>query len=410
MISFENGQNRILEKSVTLNTVDIPIEQASGYSTSGKIVSGEDQPMFDSSAVDGYAIGTAELPDDPARYPVRLRVAGSIQAGDTSIYRLGTGTAMRIMTGAPLPEGADAVIMKEKIRCKGDFVDIMQSVKTGANIRFCGEEISGGTMVLEPGTRLRPAEIGLLATLGYVRISVVRKPIVTVVTTGNELRYPGDAPVRGTIRDSNSYFLISALKEIGVERIVVHSCVRDTVADLKRPISRGIEESDVVVVTGGISVGDHDLVKEVIESCGVKREFWRMNIKPGKPVYFGTYGKKLIFGLPGNPVAVSVLYYELVQPALRKMAGEREFLPPRLHAHLLKEIRKGTDRRELVRGRVAVNGDKVSVMPNMKRGSHMMSSLTGANCLIHFSEKISILPEGTAVAVDLINERMRYHC
>lgn len=397
MILYREALAQVLAKARPLPPMRVPLRQSLGYYLARDVVARESIPLFDQSAVDGYGLHAADLEGIAAGRPARLPLAGEVPAGSPTHRTVVAGKAIRIFTGAPIPRGVDTVVMKEDCKEEGGAVLIQRAIPLGANIRRQGEEFGKGTRVLTAGTRITPPVVGLLATLGCARPSVHRKPRVALITTGNELREPGERLKAGQIRDSNAYALAAALEALGIESIDI-ARVRDDREAIRCQLAGALKETDVVITVGGISVGDYDHVKAAAAEVGVKTVYWKVAIKPGRPNFFGTYSqrnaavKKLVFGLPGNPVAALLSFHQLVRPALLKMAGASQPQPLAWNATLTTERRKKPGRLEWVRGVLTTSNDHgLTASATTGQESHMLGGLAAANCLIDFPADSTVL-------------------
>ncbi|MCK5572511.1 MAG: hypothetical protein KAJ12_07105, partial [Bacteroidetes bacterium] len=402
MISLDQALGIVLENAHRLDSVSMNFEEARGAVLAQPIVALEDQPAFASSAMDGFALRTADVKNASADRPVRLPVSATARAGQAEPVPVGKGTAVRIMTGARVPEGADAVVMWEDVGEAESEIVVTRPLSAGKNIRKAAEELKAGETVLKEGTLVTPSVVALLAVLGYEDVQVYPRPRVAVITTGDELVAVNDPKGPGKIRDSNAPFLVAGLSEAGIGDIEIAARVEDDKETLTSVLQRGLERADVLIVTGGVSVGDFDFVKQILADLGVRQQFWGINVKPGKPAYFGTHGGKLVFGLPGNPVSVGVLFYELVRPALLAMMGQKDGTLRRSVGRLTASIRKRTSRLELVRASFSEKDGTVT--PLSKQDSHMLSGFAKANCLIRFPEDRQELEAGEEVELDMLPE------
>lgn len=409
MINYHQALDAIQTHLDPLQQKRVKLEDSPGYVLARRIVARYDLPLFDQSAMDGYAVRCADVSHATAKSPAHLTVAGTIFAGDDTRPRVKPGTAVKIMTGAGVPPGADAVVKREFCDESEGQVVVQKAVTTGTHIRRRGGEFKKGAEILPPGVRITPPVVGLLATCGCATVFVHRKPKISLVVTGNELVAPGQRLRRGQIYDANSYTLAAALQEMGV---AASSVVRlqDEKSALKRGLGRALRSADVLIVSGGVSVGDRDYVKGIFEELGVRTVFWRAAVKPGKPTYFGTYrpaagkkhSRKLVFGLPGNPVSVLVTFRQYVQPALLRLMGMRDEKRIFLPATLQKSLRKKTPRLEWVRGSFSVRRGTLFVTPTTGQESHMLGGLARANCLIEFPRRETFLEKGATVNVELL--------
>lgn len=391
MISFDEALRIVLAETMAVTeTEEISLDQALGRGMATPLVARVDNPRFDNSAVDGYGVRLYDLPGP-------LPLIGSVGAGDAALEGLDRRAAIRILTGAPVPAGVEAVVMQEECEISGSTVTVLDLVRAGANIRRKGEEYRIGDRLLPAGTPITPPVAGLMATNGIERVEVRREVRVAVVTTGSELVATGGTLGSTQIYESNSIALRFAVQALGARVRVEHVVDDET---LTRDVLRGaLADSDVVVTTGGVSVGDRDLVKGVLADLGVEEKFWRINIRPGKPVYFGKIGRKLVFGLPGNPVSTLVTFHLLVRPALRKMMGIVDPADPRLPAILRQTLTKTVGRAEFVRGRMDASGVRLQVTPDRARDSHMVGGVASADCLVELPAEAETVESGALVRV-----------
>ncbi|HUS66080.1 MAG TPA: gephyrin-like molybdotransferase Glp, partial [Kofleriaceae bacterium] len=356
-----------------------------------------DVPPHDNSAMDGFAVRAADL-----AVANELSVLGEIAAGHPAERPLGTGQAYRIMTGAPIPAGADAVVMVENTEAHGDRVRVLKTPQVHENIRDRGEDVRTGQVVLEPGRTLGPAELGVLASLQRASVQVARRPEVAVLTTGDEL-CDLDEPLRpGAVPDTNSYAMAALVRAAGgVPRVA--PIVRDDPAVLRAAIEQA-RTADLIVSTGGVSVGEHDHVKAVLAALGAELSLWRVNMKPGKPVAVARLGETPYYGLPGNPVSAMVAFLLFVRPAIRTALGcAQPFDLPRATAVLDAPLKSRGDRRSYLRARASFDGaGTLRALPMGRQGSHILTSMVGANALIVLDPGAHELPAGSAVTVVLI--------
>ncbi len=409
MIQFDEALQAILEQTQPLNVIQRPLKECLGYTIAEPVIAMYDHPFFNNSAMDGYGVKSEDIENASKDSPVLLTIKETIQAGDYSETELTSNSAVKLFTGAPTPPGVNAVVMKEFCTEKEGRVLIHRPAKINENIRFQGEEFQKGQTVIAQGTTITPPVVGFLANLGSDQVKVYRKPKVSLLVTGNELIAPGRPLQPGQIYDSNSYALTAALNEMGINPVPVFY-TKDDQAETRQKLNLALADQDVVITLGGISVGDYDFVKEVVEAEGVETVFWRIAIKPGKPVYFGRQqqgGKnQLIFGLPGNPVSALVTFHQLIRPALLNMMG----IPPHFSiqkttAQLETPLKKRAGRLEFVRGICTADQKAPSVRSTQGQSSHMLSGLTTANCLIHFPEEQTTLNPGDPVMIEPLHWR-----
>ncbi len=386
MLSVEEALERILAEIRPLDVVQVPLADTLGQVLAQDIVAEEDIPPFDNSAMDGFALLSKDSKTHDGQ-PPRLRVTGGVAAGYVADHAVEEGTAMRIMTGAPVPPGADTVIQVELTRYDGPestWVEVLQEVAPGNNIRPAGEDIHRGQTVMVHGTEIGAWEIGILATLGQTSVPVVRRARVAILGTGDEVIDVGEPLQPGKIRNSNSYLLEAAVRQVGAEpkRLGV---ARDTVESLREKFSEAIQY-DLILTSGGVSVGDFDLVKNIMQEQG-NINFWRINMRPGKPVAFGHISGVPLLGLPGNPVSSAVTFELFGRPVIRKMQGHTRLLKPQIDVVVEDGVSDNAMRRHYVRARVEWQNGRFIAHTTGNQGSHMMTSLLGANAFV-------IVPEG----------------
>lgn len=353
-------------------------------------------PAYINSAMDGYAIRSADLPEQGE---VKLKVSGSSFAGAPFEGTMSPGEAVRIMTGAKLPEGADTVVMQELTQRDGDQVTIGSGHRSGDNVRHIGEDIAEGGVVLSPGQKIRAPELGLLASLGVAEVTVRRRLRVATFSTGDELCSIGEQPHDGQIYDSNRYSLFGMLRDIGVEHIDM-GVIRDDPQAISDAFQSASEIADAVITSGGVSVGEADFVKQTLDRLG-KVDFWKIAMKPGKPLAFGTVNNAVFFGLPGNPVSVMATFYQIVQPSLRYLTGEERTAPLRLRVRTAQPLKKRPGRQDFQRGilRADENGE-LRVHSTGNQGSHILSSMSQANCFVILSAQSGHIEAGEWVEVE----------
>ncbi len=351
-------------------------------------------PPHDYSAMDGYAVRS----DDLAKAPGRLAIIGSAYAGRVFEGHVAAGECVRIMTGALIPEGCDSVVMQEHVQVAGSFIEIGEGHLRGQNIRLVGEDITQGATVLTRGQIIRPAEMGLLASLGFSDVKVYRKLKVALFSTGDELQQPGTPLAPGQIYNSNRYTLLGMLGELGVE-IIDMGTVRDDKTSLKVALLDAATRADVIITSGGVSVGEADYIKQLLAEIG-EVVFWKIAMKPGKPLAYGKIGTCHFFGLPGNPVAVMVTFQQFVRDALRALMGQQPKLTIELQAICLSPIRKVPGRTEFQRGILSKdkNGGWI-VHTTGAQCSGILSSMSKANCFIVLPASQGSIEAGCAVQV-----------
>lgn len=397
MISFQEALKLISKNTHVLAATERDISDLNFEVLAEDVQAQKDIPFFSNSAMDGYALRS----EDTLMAPVVLKVKGFIRAGDSSNMEVGKGEAAKIMTGAPLVNGADAVVMVEETEEQGQKVLVKKVVKKGKHVRLQGEEIKKDQVGLKKGTPLNPASMGFLASMGRQKVQVYGKPRISILMTGNELISPGQELKNGQIWESNSFVLTAALREVGINPIVLENA-RDDLQDTKERIQAGLDTSDVLLITGGISMGDYDFVQEAVLGLHVKKIFWRVAVKPGKPTFFGSKGKKLIFGLPGNPASVLVTYLEYIRPAVLKMMGHRHVYLKEVEAILEEELKKKPGRANFLRGIYREHNGKIYVKTTGLQNSYMLESFAKANCLIILEKGRDVFCSGEKVQIQIL--------
>jgi molybdopterin molybdotransferase len=399
MLTVEQAQAAVLASVSVLPSERMSLLEALGCVLAEPVVAGIPLPPFDNSAMDGFAVVAEDTRGATAAAPRGLTVVGDIPAGTVPGRRVGAGMAARIMTGAPVPEGADAVVMVEQSRPgAGGTVEILAPAKPGDNIRRMGDDVAARQTALPPGQVLGPSELGLAAALGCTHVVATRRPRVAIVTTGSELANPGEELKPGAIYDSNQVSIAGCVLRSGCE-VARRLHAGDDEPAIEEAI-RGCADADLIVTAGGVSVGDYDQVKAVLARLG-EVKFWRVLMKPGKPVAFGSVLGRPVFGLPGNPVSALVTFELLVAPALRKMSGRQNCLPPTARATLLAGVRHEPGRREYLQAFTRYAGDGCVVEPSGKQGSALLTSAVGANSLLVIPEECEGLGAGEQVTVIL---------
>jgi molybdopterin molybdotransferase len=394
MIEYKEARALVLSAAKPLPAETVPLARALGRTLARDVRAGEDIPPFTKSAMDGYAVRAADT--RPA--PVELAVVEDLPAGRLARRRIGPGEAARIMTGAPLPEGADAVVMVEDTeRSVPSGVVVRRAVGPGDNVGPAGEDVAKGETALERGTVIGPAEAGMLAAVGLTRVAVVRRPRVAVVSTGDEIVEPGERKRRGQIRNSNGPALTALALRAGAEAEYL-GIARDRRSSLAAKFRRA-RGADILVLSGGVSVGDYDLVKDELLAAGVRAVFWKVRIKPGKPVFFGRRGRQLVFGLPGNPTSAMVTFQLFVGPALERLFGRSGEGPATVSAVLAAGLAVKPGRLQFLRGLVVSRGPVLKVTPYDDQKSGVLRSMVRSQVLIVVPADVSSLEAGAEVEV-----------
>jgi molybdopterin molybdotransferase len=375
VLTVEEALAQILAQARPLETERVDVRAALGRVLAEPVVSRREIPPWPNSSMDGYAVRAA----DTQRPPVTLTVTERIAAGVLPTRAVGPGEAARIFTGAPLPDGADAVVPQEEVDADERRVRIVRTVDVGAFVRPRGEDVRVGDRVLEPGRAIGAAEIGLLASLGSSPVLVHRRPRVAVLSTGNELADLGTEPEPGQIPNTNTYSLIAQVAEAGAEPVNL-GLAPDRLDAIEQRIRWGLA-ADVLVSSAGVSVGELDLVREALTRAGVALHLWRVSMRPGKPITFGTLGPRLVFGLPGNPVSAMVTFELFVRPAILTLAGLRHVIRPRIRARALDPIPNPGHRRGYLRVALVRDGDEYGARLTGDQGSAILRSMVEADGL-----------------------------
>jgi molybdopterin molybdotransferase len=395
LLDVEVASERVLERVAALETVEIPLTEAIGLVVAKDVTAPHPMPRFDNSAMDGYALRSADAQNPPSQ----LRLGGEIRAGDHSEARVEAGTAVKIMTGAAVPPGADAVIEVEETSETDGAIEVRASVAAGRNVRPAGDDFAEGALLIERGVEIGAGEAALLASIGNTPVAVHRRPRVAVLITGDELVDPDAEPGPGQIRDSNSIALRTLVDENGGELVMLER-VPDTLDDHVSAFERAAEASDVIVSSGGVAVGDFDFVKDAVERLGAI-ELWRVAMQPGKPVVLGEVRGIPFLGLPGNPVSVHVSFEQFVRPALRKMRGCSTLTRPTVTATLAQDLHKRPGRLHFVRVRLSHRDDGWVATPTGPQGSHVQTSLVDCHGVARFGKDEERLPAGSEVVVEV---------
>ena len=403
-LAVDAGRRLIVDAlSPILGTEHIPLRDALGRVLADSVISPIDVPPHDNSAMDGYGLRGADLAADG---PTRLELVGTALAGQPCAARVGPGQAVRIMTGARLPAGVDTVVMQEAAHAEGGRVTLAPGQRAGHNIRRAGEDLHAGQVALAAGRQIRPAELGLVASLGISEVAVRRRLRVAFFSTGDEVATPGGGARDGQIYDSNRYTLCGMLTRLGCDAIDI-GVVRDDPDALETTLREAASVADVVITSGGVSVGDADFTRAMMARLG-EVLFWKIAMKPGRPLAFGRLGRDdraaWMFGLPGNPVAAMVSFYQFVQPALLKLAGV-DPLPatPLLQVPCATALRKPAGRTEFLRGVLYPEGGQWRVRTTGAQGSGILSSMADANCFIVLGPQQTAVAAGEPVSVQVLD-------
>jgi molybdopterin molybdotransferase len=393
LISIDEAQGRVLDAVRPLATEDVPLAEALGRVLAEDVESAIDVPPFDSSAMDGYAV--------VAGPGAELEVVDESRAGRPAEAAVEPGKAIRISTGGAVPEGSTAVVPLER----SEVVGAAERIRVGAsapgdNIRRAGEDVRSGRVVLARGSSLGPPELGVAASVGRASLRCARRPRVAILVTGDELTEPGQPLGPGGIYSSNGWALAAQAERAGA-RVTTRETVPDEAADTRAALARSLDWSDVVIVSGGVSVGPHDHVKPALAELGVEERFWGVRLRPGKPTWFGTRGEQLVFGLPGNPVSAMVGFHLFVRTALAAMQGA-DPSAPRASATLDEPVPRHPNREQAVRVHLETSGDGWRARATGPQGSHMLTSMLGATALARIAPGQGEVPAGERVEVELL--------
>lgn len=393
MLSVQEAKTLISSHTALRTPVLLPLEKALSRVLATSIYAPLSIPAFEQSAMDGYAFRF-----DSWQADAPLEIAGEMAAGATARLTIEGAQAIRIFTGAPLPAGADTVVMQEKVQVEGNRLLLQDTeLQKGTNVRSVGSEITKGELVLPNGAVLTPAAIGFMAGIGIDEVPVHPSPFITIIVTGNELQSPGQPLQYGQVYESNSFTLRTALQQMQIGT-VAYMAAEDDFDKLLHTVVEALSVSDMVLLTGGVSVGNYDYVAKALETCGVTPVFHKLKQKPGKPLYFGTRDEQLIFGLPGNPSSVLTCFYEYVYPCLREQMGYAQTGLSTLKAPLLNEYTKKPGLTHFLKG--YWNGEGVRILQAQE--SYRMQSFAVCNCLVVLPEEVASVNKGELVEVNLL--------
>jgi molybdopterin molybdotransferase len=399
LIPVESALEMILTRVRRMGMEKVDLLHSLGRVLGEPVVSERDHPPWNNSAMDGYAVRTEDVRNASEQGPVGLEVVEEIGAGALPQKPVRAGQASRIMTGAPVPDGADAVVRVEDTRLQGDRVLILQPVDGGENVRSRGEDIQAGRVVLAQNDVIGPAEVGLLASLGRSHLFVYQRPRVAILATGNELADLGESLSANKIMNSNGYALAAQVTEAGGVPVLL-GVAGDSPEALRERLGQGLS-SDLILISGGVSVGAYDFVKEVLEQLGATLTFWRVAMKPGEPLAFGTLESKLVFGLPGNPVSTMVTFEQFVRPSLRKMQGHTLLFRAVIEGVLRERITKSPGKTHFVRVVVEKLEDRYEVWTTGNQSSGVLTSMVKANGLLIFPSSSTRIEKGERVKVQV---------
>ena len=401
MILVKEAQKIILGKIQPLEPEKIPLLNTLGAVLQEDICAQRDNPPADNSAMDGYALRFNDISSIGQNNPLSLKVVEDIPAGQKPRKSINPGEASRIMTGAVVPGGADTVVMVEDTKKKNGSVSILKPQKKGSHVRKQGEDFKKGDILLSKGDLVTSSNIAIIATAGYAKLSVNRKPVVAILSTGDELVDVDAKAEDHQIINSNTYLLASQVLESGAKPMLL-GIVRDRKDDIKEKL-KSANKADIIVTSGGVSVGDYDFVKDAIQDLGSEIVFWKIAMKPGKPLTFSMLSKRPLFGLPGNPVSSFVSFEQFVRPAILKMSGHTDIFRKTIRATLTEGIKKKDDgRRHFLRSTLTYINGSYSVSALSGQGSNMLASLASANSLLIIPESETELKSGQQVEVQVL--------
>jgi len=405
MIEYQDARALVLSAARALPAETVPLARALGRTLARDVRAREDIPPFTKATMDGYAVRAADtrLPGPDAAAEVELEVLEDLPAGRLSRRALGPGQAARIMTGAPLPGGADAVVMVEDSEAAGRGVKIRREVRPGDNIGRAGEDLKKNEVALDRGALIGPAEVAMLAAAGLARVAVTRQPKLAVIATGDEIVEPGEKKRPGQIRNANGPALTAMAVAAGAAASYL-GIARDRRASLAAKLARA-KGADILVLSGGVSVGDYDLVKDELRAAGVKPVFWQVRIKPGKPVFFGVRGRQLVFGLPGNPTSAMVTFLLFARPAIDAMLGRLVPGPAAGRAVLTADITLKPGRTQFLRGLLAEGGPALEVAPYDDQRSGVLRSMVRSRALIVVPADVRHVEAGREVEIIFMDGR-----
>ncbi|MGM0366217.1 MAG: gephyrin-like molybdotransferase Glp [Actinomycetota bacterium] len=413
MISVKEAQNKVLEAGRIMGTAKVPLLGSLNLVLSEDIVSDDDIPVYDNSAMDGYAVRAEDTKGADKSYPVRLTLMDEdIPAGKVPTGSISSGCCIPIMTGAPIPQKCTAVVRKEDTEKTGAGILIYKECGVGENIRYRGEDIKKGDTVLAKGRKIFPADIGVMASLGRARVPVYRPPVVGIISTGDEIVPIGKKLEAGRVRDSNSYSLSAQVKELGI-KYIRYGIVKDKKRLMEEKILEGLSECNILLLSGGVSVGDYDFVKDTLLGLGAELVFWKVNQKPGKPLLFLTYRDRLVFGLPGNPVSVMVCFEMYVRPLIKKMTGDSILFRPRVTARAAHDFKHKKGRTNFARVVLEKKEEGYFFSSTGRQGSGILTSMARADGIAVFAEETGDIKKGSEAEVFLLKPvagRIQHPC
>ncbi|HPD60496.1 MAG TPA: molybdopterin molybdotransferase MoeA [Thermodesulfobacteriota bacterium] len=401
MISFDKARSIVLSHTHPMGREKVDLLTALGRVIGENVIAPFNIPPWDNSAMDGYAVRFEDIKDASPNRPISLKVIEELPAGFLPAKKVGPKQATHIMTGAPIPQGADTVVMKEDTSTSEDSVKILHPSQKGRNIRLTGENVKRGDKVISAGTTLRPPHIGMLASFSKSFVLVYQVPKVAILSTGDEVIDIDEKGDTSKIINSNSYSLAALVKECGALPLIL-GIARDDKREISAKITQGLS-ADVILTTGGVSVGEYDFVKDVLEEMGGEIKFWKVAMRPGSPTAFGLIADKLIFGLPGNPVSCMVCFEQFVRPALLKKMGHTHLFRPQVEAVLLDDVETKKDLRFFIRVRLGFREGVLCATTTGDQGSGILKSMIQANGLMVVTEDKQEIMSGEKVSVQVLD-------
>ncbi len=401
-ISLEEALDILLQQNFKTEAIQVPLLDSLDSVLAEDIISDMNMPPFDKSPLDGYALRSTDIMAATKEDPIILRVIDYVPAGYVSSKTIQQGEAIRIMTGAKIPMGADVIVRFEDTEFTDTHVKIFDFLPTGSNISRMGEDIKTGDVVLQNGCIINAPEIGILATLGKSFVQVYRKPRVAILSTGDELVEIQHPLVDGKIRNSNSYTIAALIKKIGAKPLLLGVCL-DEIDTIKEKLETALGWADLIITTGGVSVGDCDLVKEAFQQAGAEMLFWRVRMKPGTPIAVAKYNNKLIFGLSGNPAAAYITFEQFVRPVILKMMGRQKFNLMKVEAILESDFKKMSGQNRFVRAHTYYKEGSYYTRFPEKHSSGVLSSLSGTNSLFYIPGNTGPYLAGNKIVVQLLD-------
>lgn len=404
MISVDDALKMVLETAHALPPRSISIIKSVGFVIDENIVSDENVPSFDNSAMDGYAVRSADVQNATQESPVILQVIDVLQAGKVSQKKVDEGQTIQIMTGAPIPAGSDSVVMVEQTeKTKDGHVKVFSPVHMNENCRYAGDDIRAGQTVFEKGRLIKPYDIGVLASIGKSTLRIIPKPKIAILSTGDELAGIDEPLPPGKIRSSTNFTLRARIEQMGAE-VIDLGIAKDSLQETEEKLHKAFS-ADIVLTSGGVSMGEFDYVRKVLKKIGVDIRFWKVKQKPGKPLVFGSYQNKIYFGLPGNPVSSIVCFELYVVPAIKKLSGYADVSICRIHAKSGELILKKPGLRHFLRGIIKKQDDRFVVSTTGSQSSGVMSLLSYTNCLIDIPAEKGNVDPGDEVAAILLDSQ-----